>query len=130
MKVTDDILKAMQKGVDNIGSKNAFAQRANVSITTITKYLTRKTKTINDDTWAKIQPMLLPFLNNKENHNRQRMEEFKKTLNMEDLTSNEKILLDAFAELTDEQQDRKLIEIVEIARANLKSRNEKTGRPL
>ncbi|MDD3118471.1 MAG: hypothetical protein PHQ27_04795 [Victivallales bacterium] len=128
MKVTDEILKAMQKGVEHIGSKNAFAQRANVSINTVTKYLTRKTHTINDDTWAKIQPVLLPFLNNKDHHNRQRMEEFKKTLDMTDISSNGKILLDAFAELTDEQQERKLIEIVEIARENLKKRNEEAGK--
>ncbi len=124
MKVTDDILKAMQKCVDSIGSKNAFARHANVSMTTITKYLTRKTKTINDDTWAKVQPVLRPFMS-KESPNKQRMEEFKKTLDMEELTSNEKILLDAFAELNDQQQDQKLIEIVELARANIKLKNEK-----
>lgn len=126
MKVTDDIVKAMQKCVDHIGSKNAFARKANVSITTISKYLTHKTKTINDDTWVRMQPLLRPFLP-KESANKHRMEEFKKTLNLEDMSSNEKILLDAFAELTNDQQDQKLIEIVELARANLKQKNEKTS---
>ena len=122
MKITDDILKAMHKCVETIGSKNAFAQKANVSITTITKYLTRKTQTINDDTWTRMQPLLRPFLS-KEPSAKQQIARLKKEFNLEELTSNEKILLDAFVELSPEQQDQKLIEIVELARERLNRKN-------
>jgi len=121
MKITDDILKALQSCIDTIGSKNAFARKANVHINSISKYLTRQTRYFTDETWEKLHPLLKPYMKTKEfaNFDKRKFEAVKKLCNVEDLTSNEKILLDAFALLPREQQDKKLIEIVELAKQQI-----------
>lgn len=118
MKITDDVLKALQTCIDSIGSKNAFARKANVHINTVSKYLTRRTRHITDETWEKLHPLLKPYMGGKneiKGFSKAKIEAVKKLCNVEDLTSNEKILLDAFALLPRELQDKKLIEIVELA---------------
>jgi len=125
MKISEDILKALQSCIDTIGSKNAFARKANLHINTVSKYLTRQTRHITDETWEKIHPLLKPYMKNKEfaSFDKRKIEAVKKLCNVEDLTSNEKILLDAFALLSREQQDTKLIEIVELANEQVKKQN-------
>jgi len=118
MKITEDVLRAMQSCIDSIGSKNALARRANVHINTISKYLSRQTRHITDETWDKLQPLLSPYMKHHKElsgFDKKKIEAVKKLCNVEDLTSNEKILLDAFALLPKPMQDKKLIEIVELA---------------
>ncbi len=121
MKITDDILKALQNCIDSIGSKHAFARRANIHINTVSKYLSRRTRSINDDTWERLQPLLRPFLLHRHSSldAKERYEKVKKAYNVEFLSSNQKILLDAFSVLPREQQDKKLIEIVQLAQNQL-----------
>ncbi len=121
MKITDDVLKALQNCIDSIGSKHAFARRANIHINTVSKYLSRKTRSINDDTWDRLQPLLRPFMLHRNNNSdaKERYEKVKKAYNMDFLSSNQKILLDAFSVLPQDQQDRKLIEIVQLAQNQL-----------
>lgn len=119
MKITDDVLKALHNCIDSIGSKNAFARRANIHISTLTKYLTKKTNSINDETWERIQPLLRPFLP-KPQSSKEKYEAVKKKCNLDNLSSNQKILMDAFAELPPEIQDQKLIEIVKLAKEYVK----------
>lgn len=127
MKITDDILKALQNCIDGIGSISEFSQRANVSIETVTRFLGRKTNIMKADTWEQIYPLLRPYLPDsgdsmpgsfkprpvKTSFHPHRLEE---------LSSDEKILLDAFGELPRELQNEKLIEIVELARGEIKNR--------
>ena len=119
MKITDDIVKALQSCVDGFGSVAEFSRRTNVSIETLSRYMTQKTRVIRRDTWDKLYPVLKPYLGDRgaakasKAHSSQAIE----------LTSDERILLDAFGELSSEQQEAKLLEIVELARIEVKKRN-------
>jgi hypothetical protein len=132
MKITEDILKALQNCIHGIGSINEFSQQTNVNIETISKYLSRKSQSIKQETWEKLYPLLKPYLpRNGESKSSQKdfrppadpaavKIDHKHTL----LSSDVKILLDAFAELSPEIRTKKLIEIVELARqAVLKNRS-------
>jgi hypothetical protein len=111
MKITDDILKALNRTIEGFGSKEEFANKANVNITTLGNYLSRKTRSIKDDTWEKIYPHVKPYL--------PKNNEAKGGHLAGHLTSDQKILLDAFVELPRELQNKKLIEMVELARKEL-----------
>jgi len=124
MKITEDILKALQNCIHGIGSINEFSQQSNVNIETLSKYLSRKSQSIKQETWEKLYPLLKPYLP-KNGETKPLVKEsripaetaavkidHKHTL----LSIDEKILLDAFAELSPELKNKKLIEIVELAR--------------
>ncbi len=126
MKITEDILKALQNCIHGIGSINEFSQQANVNIETISKYLSRKSQSIKQETWEKLYPLLKPYLprngDSKTGIRESRIPvapvvkiDHKHTL----LSIDEKILLDAFAELSPELKNKKLIEIVELARQSV-----------
>ncbi|MDD2403348.1 MAG: hypothetical protein PHV75_02795 [Victivallaceae bacterium] len=124
MKITEDILKAMQNCINGVGSITEFSQQSNITIDTITKYLSRQTKFIQHETWLKLQPLLQPYLlkNGKKGiSSRPKISSASKHL---ELNSDEKILLDAFAELPKDIRNQKLLEIVEIAKNEVKKQNE------
>jgi transcriptional regulator with XRE-family HTH domain len=114
MKITDDILKALHRTVEGFGSPEEFAEKANVSINTIANYLSRKTRSIKDDTWEKIYPHVKPYL--------PKSDEEKGSHLTGNLTSDQKILLDAFVELPKELKNKKLIEMVELARDEIQKK--------
>lgn len=132
MKITEDILKALQNCIHGIGSINEFSQQTNVNIETISKYLSRKTQSIKQETWEKLYPLLKPYLP-RNNESKPSQKDFRPpadptTVKIDHkhtlLSCDEKILLDAFAELSPEIRTQKLIEIVELARqAVLKDRS-------
>ena len=80
----------------------------------VAKYLGRKTNTIADETWEKIYPFMEQYLPKKE-------QEFKPK-KAESLSSDERILLDAFAELPQKLRNQKLLEIVELAKAEIQKK--------
>lgn len=111
MKLTDDIINALHVCIeDSFESVNDFARFANVSANTISKYMRRETKNIQEDTWVKIQPLLEAYLPRKAKG---------KVKNELELTADQKILLDAFGELPKDVQDQKLMEIIELAKKYL-----------
>ncbi len=125
MKMTEDILKALQNCINGVGSITEFSQQTNVTIETLSKYLTRQTNSIKNETWLKLQPLLQPYMaksseSGEENH-RPRIPVAAKHL---ELTSDEKILLDAFNELPKDIRDQKLLEIVELAKLEIQKKNE------
>lgn len=107
MKLTREIAKALQECIEEgFESVSEFAKFANVSTDTVTKYLQCESESIKADTWRRIQPLLkLKSQKKAETHH--------KPL---ELTSDEKILLDAFADLPGDVQRQKLMEIIEIAK--------------
>jgi len=124
MKITEDILKALQNCIHGIGSINEFSQQTNVNIETISKYLSRKSQSIKQETWEKLYPLLKPYLP-KNGESKPMMKESKIPVDVAAvridhkhalLSIDEKILLDAFAELSPELRNKKLIELVELAR--------------
>ena len=110
MKITDEVLRALQKGIETVGSESRFSRKTNVSVNTLRKALNRKTKSIKDETWDKIYPFIEHYLPRKE------VEIMYRTGL---LTSDEKILLDAFAELTEEKRQEKLLEIIKLAKEEI-----------
>ena len=58
MKITEDIIKALHNCIDAVGSISDFSQQANVNIETVSKYLSRKTKSIRKESWDKLYPMI------------------------------------------------------------------------
>lgn len=108
MKLTDDIVKAFHRCIaEGYESVSDFARQANVSAETITKYMRKETQSIKDDTWKQLQPLLMPYMK-------------KKTVSLGskyiELETNQRILLDAFGDLPPDLQEKKLLEIVELAR--------------
>lgn len=112
MKLTDDIINALHICIDeSFDSVNDFARFANVSANTISKYMRRETKNIQEDTWVKIQPLIAVYLPRSASKGKVKHEL--------ELTADQKILLDAFGELPKDVQDQKLLEIIELAKQYL-----------
>jgi predicted transcriptional regulator len=121
-KSTDDMVKALQNGIKSIGSLKEFSDRANVSKETLAHFLSRKTHSLTADTWEKIYPLVRPYIPENTNEvvshvTRARTPKVAfQNHTKDDLSSDEKILLDAFESLSPEVRNKKLIEIVELAR--------------
>ncbi len=116
MKLTDEIVKALQGCIEEgFESVSDFAKFANVSGNTITKYLRKETESIKDDTWKKIHPLIKPYLPRQK-----KSDTHKKPL---ELNTDEKILLDAFADLSPDVQRQKLMEIIELAKKFNRKKN-------
>jgi len=124
------MLKALQSGIKSIGSLTEFSNQANVNKKTLAQFLSRKTHSLTADTWEKVYPLLRPYL--PENTDAlvshvTRPRTPKITFNNhkpEELNSDESILLDAFGALSPELRNEKLIEIVELARKEIKLKNQ------
>lgn len=109
MKLTSEIVKALQGCIeDGFDSVSEFAKFANVSTDTVTKYLRGESASIREDTWKKIQPLLKLY-----HPKGKKAESHHKPL---ELSSDEKILLDAFNDLPEDVQRQKLMEIIDIAK--------------
>lgn len=105
MRLTKEIARAIQECIeDGFESVSEFARFANVSTDMVSKYLKSETDSIKADTWQRIQP-LLRIKKRKESHHR-----------VLELNADQKILLDAFADLPPELQRQKLMNIIECAK--------------
>ena len=122
MKLTDEVAKALQNCVEGLGSIAELSRRTGVRIELLSRYLDRQTKSIEQDTWGQLYPLTKPYLNTQGNNsempkvigNRARMHH-----DMVSLTCDEKILLDAFAALNADDQQKFLAEVLERAEAEL-----------
>lgn len=115
MKITEDIIKALRNCIDGVGSISDFSQQVNVNIETVSKYLTRKTKSIQEDSWNKIYPLLQPYLSKDGSESDAKMKRMKAS-DYPELCTDQKILLDAFCALPKKIQEEQLLKIVELAR--------------
>lgn len=116
MKITEDIIKALQNCIDAVGSISDFSQQANVNIETVSKYLTRKTNSIKEESWDKLYPLIQPYLLKSDGSNGGARMKKRSPSEYSELYTDEKILLDAFAALSKKQQEKQLLQIVELAR--------------
>ena len=130
MKITEEILRALQNSIDVVGSQAEFAQRANISINTVSSFLSRKTESIKDETWEKIYPLLQPYLPiNLEQKPKSVLSKFgKSSFDFASLSSDEKILLEAFNALSKKVRDQKLVEICELAARTCAEKKSKKDR--
>ena len=116
MKITEDIIKAIHNCIDAVGSISDFSQQANVNIETVSKYLTRKTNSIKEESWDKLYPLIQPYLPKNDGANGGSKTKKKSASEYSELCSDEKILLDAFSALPKKIQEEQLLQIVELAR--------------
>ncbi len=125
MKLTDDIVKALngciEEGYESVAD---FARLTNVSANTITKYLRKETECITDESWRKIYPLLRPYLPKKRRKSGGDGDHHKPM----ELDTDQKILLDAFGELPRDLQKQKLLEIISLAKQQVKLRQEQDRR--
>ena len=115
MNLTDEVAKAL-------GSSAELSRRTGVRIELLSRYLDRQTKSIEQDTWGQLYPLIKPYLNSPNSNT-----DIPKIIgsparmhhDMVSLTCDEKILLDAFAALNAEDQQKFLAEVLERAEAEL-----------
>lgn len=119
MKITDDIIAAIHQTINMFGSKSAFARRANVSVDTLRKHMKRRSKSITDETWAKIYPFIKQHLPDRNRHSKSIMWDIKH------LSADHRVLLDAFEELPKELQEQHLVDIIRDATEEIKKRRAK-----
>ena len=122
MKLTDEVAKALQNCVEGLGSIAELSRRTGVRIELLSRYLDRQTKSIEQDTWGQLYPLIKPYLNVQGSNS-----EMPKIIgsharmhhDLVSLTCDEKILLDAFGALSPEAQQTFLADILERAEAEL-----------
>ena len=122
MKITDEVAKALQNCVESLGSIAELSRRTGVRIELLSRYLDRQTKSIEQDTWGQLYPLIKPYLNTPNSNS-----DMPKIIgsparmhhDMVSLTCDEKILLDAFAALNDADKQKFLAEVLERAEAEL-----------
>ncbi len=122
MKLTDEVAKALQNCVEGLGSIAELSRRTGVRIELLSRYLDRQTKSIEQDTWGQLYPLIKPYLNVQGSNS-----EVPKIIgsharmhhDLVSLTCDEKILLDAFGALSPEAQQKFLADILERAEAEL-----------
>lgn len=122
MKLTDEVAKALQNCVEGLGSIAELSRRTGVRIELLSRYLDRQTKSIEQDTWGQLYPLIKPYLNVQGSNS-----EMPKIIgsharmhhDLVSLTCDEKILLDAFGALSPEAQQKFLADILERAEAEL-----------
>ena len=128
MKLTDEVAKALQNCVEGLGSIAELSRRTGVRIELLSRYLDRQTKSIEQDTWGQLYPLLKPYLNAQNNNS-----EMPKIIgtparmhhDLVSLTCDEKILLDAFGALNSEQQQKFLKDLLDAAEAEVAAKRSK-----
>ncbi len=122
MKLTDEVAKALQNCVEGLGSISEMSRRTGVRIELLSRYLDRQTKSISQDTWSQIYPLVKPYLNAPG-----MVGDYPKIIggtarmhhDLVSLSSDEKILLDGFSALRPEQQQKFLAELMDAAEAEV-----------
>lgn len=126
MKLTDEVAKALQNCVEGLGSVAELSRRTGVRIELLSRYLDRQTKSINQDTWGQLYPLVKPYLNAAKGINSEMPKIIGAPARMHhdlvSLTCDEKILLDAFSALSPEQQQKFLADVLERAEAEVSAK--------
>ncbi len=107
MKLTDEVAKALQNCVEGFGSIAELSRRTGVRIELLSRYLDRQTKSIEQDTWGQLYPLIKPYLNTAGGNSE--MPKFigssaRMSKDLVSLICDERILLDAFTALQQAQQ--------------------------
>ncbi len=119
MKLTDDIVKALQRGIIRLGSVTELSRRTGVKIETISRFLTRKTQSVGNETMEKLAPFLIDRDDMAPEPPQVIGPAARCVHDLEHLTGDEKILLDAFNALPQELGQTKLLEIIDLAQAEV-----------
>ena len=124
MRLTDEIFRALQRAVNTLGSLDAVAKEINVKTETLSQFVNRSTDIIRKETWDKLYPIVKPYMPpNAAAGNDDESDELPEPpsharvhRDLASLSSDEKILLDAFNDLPPDIRQQKLLELTELAR--------------
>ncbi|MPM33043.1 hypothetical protein SDC9_79610 [bioreactor metagenome] len=121
MKITEDVARALQNCVEGLGSISELSRRTGVRIELLSRFLDRQTKSISQDTWSQIYPLVKPYLNAPGAGNYPKIvgPTARMHHDLVSLTSDEKILLDAFGALPPSAQQKFLAELLAAAEAEV-----------
>ncbi len=119
MKLTDDLVKALQLCVSGMGSLTEVSRRTGVKIETLSRFLARKSQSIGQDTMDQLMPFLAPYLKGDANQAPEPPavigEPARRLHDLANLNSDEKILLDVFNALPESVREQKLLELIALA---------------
>ncbi len=116
MKLTKDIIAAVNKGIEKYGSPTKFAEQADISVNQLTTFIGDQTKMLKDETLSQVYPLIEKYMpENPASKSRKYPEE---------ITMNERILLDAYSDLSKEMQDKAILYVVDLAKEELKKEAE------
>jgi len=62
MKLTKEILDAMSKAIDEMGSQRIFSQKTGIATQNVSKYMNGKVKNIRPEIWKKLYPHIVRWL--------------------------------------------------------------------
>lgn len=62
MKINKNILNAIKEAINVVGSAAEFSRIAQINKSLISRYLSREVKNISDDSWEKIRPLIIAYL--------------------------------------------------------------------
>lgn len=62
MKITPQILQAIESAVMSAGNRNRFALKAQIAQHLVARWLDGEARNISDDNWDKIFPLISPYL--------------------------------------------------------------------
>ncbi|MDR0931924.1 MAG: hypothetical protein LBM70_02760 [Victivallales bacterium] len=117
-KISDDIAYALDKCAEAL-SINELSRVTGVRIELLRRFITRKTRSVRGETWDKIYPVLRPYLAGSEPTQAKipvRIgRAYRRHSELIEMFSDQKILLDAFDMLDDEQKNAFLTELAEKA---------------
>ncbi len=127
MRLTDEIFRALQRAVNTLGSLDAVAKEINVKTETLSQFVNRSTDIIRKETWDKLYPIVKPYMppdaaaeaDDEQGEPPEPPSHARVHRDLASLSSDEKILLDAFNDLPPELQQQKLLELTELARKNI-----------
>lgn len=101
-KITEDITKALDRSIEALSLKE-LSRRTGIGIYTLRKFATRQTNHIKEETWDKIYPVLKPYLIGNDEKKADTPIRIgpaaRRHHDLAELTSDHKIILDAFSVL-------------------------------
>ena len=113
-KISDDIAHALDKCAEAL-SINELSRVTGVRIELLRRFITRKTRHVRGETWDKIYPVLRPYLAGPESVREKPPVRIGRACrrhpDLIEMLSDQKILLDAFDPLPEEQKKTLLAEL-------------------
>ncbi len=124
-KITDDVVKAFDSCLNAL-SLHEMSRRTGIGIYTLRKFATRQSNSIREETWDKIYPYLKPYLVGTEEQETQELPRrvgptARRHAELVDLVIDQKILLDTFDVLDDNDRKEILEKLQQLAGSDCKA---------
>lgn len=131
MKITEEIRKALQQAVDDVGwgGQSRLAKETGINQSHICKYLKEDIKEMKLETWLKLEPILRPHLPPGSNFVYKNSGSINQTVhnNSNSSINEDKLLslvMEKFPKLSDENKLKILLEIEKLLKQQCKMKGE------